>query len=143
MNEPVKTPWHLWVVGIVSLLWNAGGINSYLSTKLGVLETMGFEGEALEYFYNFPAWATAFWALGVWGAFLGSAALLLRRKWAVMLFGIALVGLLGTTVYQQFVAEVPDALATTGQLLFAAAIWIITLSLFFYARKMAAAGVLR
>ena len=26
-------PWHLWVVGVLSLLWNAFGVHSYNSTR--------------------------------------------------------------------------------------------------------------
>src|SRR3546814_7159427 len=34
MNTTVKTPWHLWVVGVLSLLWNAVGAFDYTMTKL-------------------------------------------------------------------------------------------------------------
>ncbi|MEP3420411.1 MAG: hypothetical protein ABJN35_01635 [Erythrobacter sp.] len=137
-----KTPWHLWVVGIVSLLWNLGGVVSYTLTELGQLGDMGFSPEELEYFYSFPSWAVAVWALGVWGCFFGSAALLLRSKWAVWLFGISIVGLVGTTVYQRIASTLPESMQTTGQDLFAALIWIITIGLFFYASRMKRAGVL-
>ena len=32
-----STPWHLWVVGVVTLLFNALGIVSYLTTNLIML----------------------------------------------------------------------------------------------------------
>ena len=137
-----KTPWHLWVVGAVSLLWNFGGVFSYTMTELGKLDGMGFGPAELEYFYGFPAWATATWALGVWGCFFGSAALLLRSKWSVWLFGISIIGLLGTTYYQRMASTLPDSMQTTGQDLFAVAIWLITFALFFYASRMKRAGVL-
>ncbi|MBD2842445.1 hypothetical protein [Erythrobacter rubeus] len=138
-----KTPWHLWVIGVVSLLWNAVGAASYTMTELGMLDGMGMPSEQLDYFYSFPAWAVAFWALGVWGCLFGSLALLFRSKWAVWLFGISIIGLLGTTYYQRAVADMPPSLATTGQDIFAAVIWIITIGLFFYASRMKRAGVLR
>ncbi|WP_340587053.1 hypothetical protein [Erythrobacter alti] len=138
-----KAPWHLWVVGVVSLLWNSGGVMSYMATKLGQLEAMEMPPEQLTYFANFPAWSVAFWAVGVWGAFIGSALLLLRRKLAVTVFGISIVGLIGTTFYQRVASELPASLDTTGHLLFALAIWVITIGLFLYARRMAATGVLR
>jgi hypothetical protein len=34
MENDVKTPVHLWIVAIVSLLWNAMGAFDYLATKL-------------------------------------------------------------------------------------------------------------
>lgn len=137
-----NTPWHLWVVGAVSLLWNLGGVASYTMTKLAALEGSGMPTEQLTYYYSFPAWATAFWALGVWGCFFGSAALLLRSRYAVWLFGISIVGLVGTTVYQRMFSEMPETLQTMGHNLFALAIWVITIGLFFYARRQVQNGVL-
>lgn len=143
MSTTTKAPWHLWAVGVVSLLWNAGGVASYLATETGNLDAFGMPSETHAYFYGFPTWAVAFWALGVWGSFLGSAALLLRRSWAVLLFAVSIIGLAGTTYYERVVAVVPESLQTTGQMLFALAIWVITIALLLYARRMAAAGVLK
>jgi hypothetical protein len=143
VNDRPATPWHLWVVGIVSLIWNSGGVISYMMTELGKLDALGMPSELHGYFYSFPAWAVAFWALGVWGCFFGSAALLLRSRFAVWLFAISIVGLMGTTIYERVFADAPAALQTPGQNLFAAAIWIITFALFIYANRMASKGVLR
>lgn len=138
-----KTPWHLWVVGGVSLLWNSGGAISYTMTKLGMLEGGGMPPEQIEYVSNIPAWASAFWALGVWGCLLGSLALLLRSRAAPLLLGLSLIGLAGLTVYQRLLSDLPASYQTMGQSLFAAAIWVITLALFFYARRMRSAGHLK
>ena len=137
-----KAPWHLWVVGVVSLLWNLMGVASYMATELGQLEGMAFPREQLEYFYSFPAWAVAFWALGVWGSAIGSLLLLLRKKLAVWSFGVSIIGLLGTTFYERMVAVVPESMQSTRQNLFAVAIWVITIGLFVYASRMTAKGVL-
>ncbi|GMN03164.1 hypothetical protein [Erythrobacter sp. MTPC3] len=142
LGQP-KTPWHLWVIGVVSLLWNAGGAASYTMTELGMLEGMEMPPEQLKYFYSFPAWAVAFWALGVWGCLFGSIALLFRSKWAVTLYGISIVGLIGTTVYQRLFSDFPESMDTAGQTLFAVAIWVITIGLFLYSSRMKRAGVLR
>ncbi len=143
MSDTAKAPWHLWVVGVVSLLWNAGGIFSYLATAFGKLEGMAFDAEQVAYFYSFPAWAVTFWALGVWGSFLGSVALLLRKSWATLLFGISLVGLAGTTYFERVVAEVPERFDTPFFWAFSVAIWVVTLLLMYYSRRMTASGVLR
>ncbi|MDA9918478.1 hypothetical protein N9D37_01135 [Erythrobacter sp.] len=140
--EQAKTPWHLWGVGIIALLWNSGGVISYMTTELGMLEGMGATPEQIAYFDSFPAWSVAFWALGVWGCFLGSLALLFRSRFAVWLYGISLIGLLGTTYYQRVASTLPESMDTTGQALFAVLIWVITLALFFYASRMRRAGVL-
>ncbi len=138
-----KTPWHLWAIGIITLLWNSGGVISYMMTELNKLDPSKFTPEQITFFTSFPAWAVAAWALGVWGCFLGSAALLLRSKFAVLLFGVSILGLIGVTVYQRLIIELPASMQTTGQNLFAAAIWVITIGLFIYSSRMKRAGVLR
>ena len=135
-----KAPWHLWAIGIVTLLWNAIGITSYLMTELGKLDALGMTESQIAYFETFPAWATAFWALGVWGSFLGSVLLLLRSAHAVTAFAVSVIGLVGTTVFQRFIIELP---ADMNNPALDIAIWAITLATLWYAVKMRGAGVLR
>ncbi len=136
----VKTPWHLWVVGVVTLLFNAMGIVSYLTTKLGMLEDMGLTPEQIAFMNSYPAWISAFWALGVWGAFAGSVLLLLRSQWAAGAMVVATVGLVGTTLGNYAVLDVPAAMQAHA---LDVAIWAVTLFLLFYCRRMALAGVLK
>lgn len=80
---PESTPMHLWIVGVVSLLWNAFGAMDYAMTQFQVESYMShFTAKQLDYFYGFPAWADAAWAFGVWGCVAGSVGLLLRKAWA-------------------------------------------------------------
>ena len=139
---PVSTnaPWHLWVVGVLSLLWNAVGVMSYLMTKLGKLEALGMTPDQIAYFNSFPAWASAVWALGVWGCLIGSLLLLARSRHAVTAFGVSIVGLIGTAVFSYGMSDVPEELRSVPLDI---AIWAITLGLFWYARRMTAGGVLR
>ena len=144
MNEahlgPARVPWHLWVVGVVTLLFNAMGIISYLTTKLGMLAEMGLTPDQIAFMNCYPAWVSAFWALGVWGAFAGSLLLLLRSRWTVTAMIAALIGLIVVTVYHYVLIEVPADMQAPA---LDVAIWVVTLFLLFYARRMVAAGVLR
>ena len=138
-----KAPLHLWIVGAVTLLWNAVGAIDYVAMQLRIAPYMSrFTPEQLEYFDGFPAWTVAAWALGVWGSLLGSLFLLLRRRWAVWLFGIAIVGLAVTTLHN-FVLTDGAAVMGPEAAVFSAVIWVIALFLFFYSRAMAKRGVLR
>ncbi|MEX0957453.1 MAG: hypothetical protein WDZ83_19835 [Rhizobiaceae bacterium] len=141
----VRAPWHLWVVGVVSLLWNAMGAFDYLMTQSRSDWYMAqFTPEQLEYFYSFPIWADAAWAFGVWGSVLGSLALLLRRSWAVWLFGLSVVGLVFTSIYNFVLTNGIELMGGGAAVwMFSILIWVITLALFFYARWMTRAGVLR
>ncbi len=137
---PAKAPWHLWLVGVLTLLFNAMGVMSYVTTELGMLAEMGMTPAQIAFMDSYPASAIAFWALGVWGAFAGSVLLLLRSKWAVAAMVLATVGLIGTTVYNYALIEVPAEMEAPA---LDVAIWVVTLFLLFYARRMAAAGILR
>jgi len=150
LGNPPKTPWHLWVLGVLSLVWFAGGANDYVMTKLENAEYLGMAAEStgvsveaiLDYFNNWPLWANICWALGVWGAVAGSLLLLLRSKFAFHALALSLVGLLGSTTYQ-FTSDMPEEFRTTGQLIFAAVIWLSVIGMAFYASRMTRAGVLR
>jgi hypothetical protein len=144
MNETSnRSPRHLWIVGALSLLWNVVGAFDYTATQIRLDSYMSqFSAEQLAYFYGFPAWAVAAWAIAVWSSLLGSVCLLLRKAWAMPLFGIALAGMVLTAIYN-FVLTDGMAMLGTGGLVFTAVIWVIAISLFFYARAMARRGVLR
>ena len=78
---PQSTPWHLWLVGILGLLWGSMGAFDYLMTQTQNESYMGeFTPEQLEFFYGFPTWVVSFWALAVWGGVLGTVLLLLKRR---------------------------------------------------------------
>lgn len=141
MNSIARTAasWHLWVVGILTLLWNSVGVMSYMMTELSQLASLGMTPDQIAYFDSFPAWATAVWALGVWGAFFGSILLLLRSRLAVTAIVVAVVGLIGTTIYQNFMTQVPAELQSLALDL---TIWATTLFMLWYAVKMRREGIL-
>jgi hypothetical protein len=135
-----KAPWHLWLVGLLTLLFNAMGIISYLTTKLGMLAEMGLTPGQIAFMDSYPAWVSAFWALGVWGAFAGSVLILLRSRLAVAAMVAALVGLAVVTFYHYVLITVPADMQSP---VLDVAIWVVTLFLLVYARRVAALGVLR
>ena len=142
MSQTVKTPVHLWIVSILAILWNAVGAYDYIATQYRIESYMSkFTPEQLEYFYAFPAWMDAAWAVGIWGAFLGAIALLLRKAWAVLLFGASILGLAVSTVYN-FVLSDGAAAMGEGAAMFTGIIWIIALFLYFYAQAMTKRKVL-
>lgn len=136
----MRAPVHLWIVGVVTLLFNAMGMVSYLTTKLGMLAEMGLNAEQIAFMESYPAWISAFWALGVWGAFGGSMLLLARSRWAVPTMVVATIGLVATTFGNTMILDVPPAMQAP---VLDVAIWVVTLFLLFYVRQMARAGVLR
>ena len=135
-----KTPWHLWVVGVLTLLWNAVGGFSYTMTRLGKLPDLGMGEVEIAFFDSHPVWANAFWALGVWGAILGSILILLRSRFAVHAVILAIIGLIGSNIYQYTLTDIPESLQSPALSIF---IWVTTLLMLFYAVRMKNAGVFR
>jgi uncharacterized membrane protein len=138
-----KTPWHLWVVGILSLVWNSmGGVDYTLTHLRNPAYLKQFTPDQLIYFDQFPFWATGCWALGVWGAIAGSVLLLLRIRHAVTAFGLSLLGLIGSHIYQ-YGSTVPDGFNTASGTWFAAVLALVAAALPWYAVRVRRAGVIR
>lgn len=137
-----KTPVHLWIIGVLSVLWNAMGAFDYLATQLELEFYMGkFEPEMLEYFYGIPSWAISGWAVAVWFALAGSIGLLLRKCWSMWAFGISIAGMVLSTVNGFFLSNGLEIMGNS-YLYMSALIWVIAFGLFFYARAMCNKGVL-
>ena len=151
MNETMAgaprsaAPWHFWAVGLISLLWNCYGGYDYTMSHVGGLEffqSMGFDEEVYAWFQAIPAWATAAWAIGVWVSLLGSVLLLARSRHAATAFLVALVGAAASFAYQ-FTSARPASLEGFGNTVMPVVILIAIVLQWYYARRMAAAGVLR
>ena len=139
---PSRTPWHLWFIGIVALLWNAMGAFDYLMTQTENATYMGrFTPEQLEYFYGFPTWVVAAWAIAVWGGVLGAILLLLRKRLAAPVFLVSFLAMVVTSVHN-FLLSDGAAVMGGGAVAFSALIFVFALALWLYARAMAARGVL-
>ncbi len=143
-------PWHLWAVGIVSLLWNAFGGFDYTMTQLrdpGYLgqfaNQMGMStAEVMAFFDSFPVWASALWAIGVWGSLLGSILLLARSRHAATAFLVSLIAAALSFLYQ-FTLDLPPGMDTPLNKLMPLVIIVAIILQWWYARRQAAAGVLR
>jgi len=137
-----RAPVHLWIVGVVALLWNAIGAFDYLATQLKLDFYMSqFTEQQLAYFYGFPAWAVAGWAFGVWGGLAGAVGLLLRRSWAVWAFAISLAGLALSSIYTLVLSNGAEIMGGEGTV-FSVVIWAVAIFLLLYSRAMSKRGVL-
>ena len=149
MNETsdtvsTKTPVHVWMVGVVALLWNSVGAFDYTMTELRSTSYMSaFTPEQVAYFNAFPKWAIATWALGVWGGVLGSLALLLRKRWAVPVFVVSLAAMTLTFFYNFVLSNGVAVMGGMTALLFPAVIFVIGVVLLAYSRSLSRKGILR
>ena len=141
----MKTPWHLWLIGVIALLFNAIGVFDFVMSMAQGAEyqaSAGMTPDQIAHYQGMPSWMTVVWAVGVFGAFLASILLLLRRKLALPVFVLSLAAFLISLLYTYVLT---DGGAVMGQQMAITSGVIAGLLLFFswYARFMAARGVLR
>ncbi len=145
-TDAAKTPVHLWIVGIVALLWNLIGVTDYVMTRTRnddyFRSVMPSLDPQLIYAYidSMPLLAAIGWGLGVWGALVGSLLLLARSRHAMLAYLVSLAGAV-VSFAVQFTAPPPPA--GMDDKLMPIVIMIIAVALFLYARAMKATGVLR
>ncbi len=144
-----RTPVHLWIVGILSLLWSCFGAYDYTMTRMRNTDYIASAmpgvdpNTALAWVDSMPLYAQIGWGLGVWLALLGAVLLLMRNRWAVWSYGLSMVGAIMSLGYQ--IALAPPLPGAQGAMYRAMPYVIIAVSivLFWYAWTEEKKGVLR
>lgn len=141
-------PMHLWIVGILALLWNGFGCYDYLMTRTkgaAYIDSMMHtdQGAAIMAYINgFPIWASAGWGLGVWMGLAGSILLLMRHRLAVAAFALSLIGAVAGMGYQLMNPSGIAEMSETVNRVMPYVIIAIALALFLYARAQRGKGLL-
>jgi len=139
-----KTPRSLYFIGILAILWNAIGAFDYVMTEIRNPWYMSsFTSEQLAYFETFPMWATATWALGVWGGLLGSFLLLRRLRLTVVAFSISLFSATLTFIYNFVLTDGLHIMGGTTALIIPGIVLLVGTFLLFYSRRMLIHGIFR
>jgi hypothetical protein len=144
-----RTPVHLWIVGIVSLLWNAFGAYDYLMTRTKgapYIDSMMHtdQGSAImAYIDSFPIWVSAAWGCGVWGGVAGSILLLMRSRHAVAAFAVSTIGAIFGLGWQILNPSGIAEMSETVNKVIPYVIIAVALGLFLYARALQQKGMLR
>lgn len=141
----IKAPWHLWVVGVIALLFNAIGAFDYTMTMLqgpSYQAAAGMTPDQIAHYQDMPVWMTADWAIGVWGAVLGSVLLLLRNRLAVPAFAVSLAAFLISLVYT-YALTGGGAIMGPQMAVMSGVIAALLVFFLLYSREMTKRGVLR
>jgi hypothetical protein len=144
-DAPPKAPWHLWLVGVFAVLFNAIGVFDFvmnLAQGAEYLARAGLTPEQVDHYRSLPTWMMLVWATGVFGAFGASVLLLLRRRLALPVFVLSLAAF-GLSQLHTYVLT--DAGAVMGRQMAITSLVIAALLLLFivYARVMTGRHVLR
>ncbi len=144
-DAPTKTPWHVWLVGVIALLFNSIGVFDFVMSMAQGAKyqaSAGMTPDQIAHYQQMPAWMTVVWAVGVFGAFLASILLLLRRQQALPVFIGSLAAFLVSLFYTYVLT---NGGAVMGQQMAITSAVIAGLLVFFsgYCRYMTLRGVLR
>ena len=101
-----STPKHLWIVGVLAVLWNSMGAYDYLMTQTRNEAYLArFSPELLAWVDGFPLWAESCWAIAIWSSILASILLLMRKGLAAQIFGVSLVAMVFNTIYSYVISN--------------------------------------
>jgi hypothetical protein len=112
-----KTPWHLWAVAGMALVWNAAGAYTIMMAQAGKLSDLE-PGEAA-YYAAQPLWFVVVTDIALIAAIGAAVALLLRKKMAVWMFALSLSAIVVTNSYELAVA--------TSRVLFSRGALVVTI----------------
>jgi hypothetical protein len=90
--------WSFWIIGVVTLFFNVMGVINYF-VQMNADSLASFPEAYLPIIEGRPAWATAAFALAVFGASLGCLLLLLRKSAASYVFILSLLGVIVSMVH--------------------------------------------
>ena len=144
-ERTIKTPWHLWLVGVVAVLFNCIGVYDFVMSMVqgpGYMASAGMTPAQIAHYQALPAWMTVDWAVGVFGALLGSVLILLRNKLAWPVLAVSLAAFLVSLAHTY---RLTDGGKIMGQQMAITSAVIAGLLAFFigYAWWMTRRGVLR
>ena len=135
-----KAPWHLWVVGVLAMLWNGSGAATIMAAQYGAYPNLPADEAA--YYAAQPLWFALVTDVALFGGILGGLALLLRSRWAPALFAISLLAIMVTNGYD-LASGTSRMFTNTTTVVVTCLIWILAILQLWYAAAMRGRGVLR
>ena len=135
-----KAPSHLWVVGALSLLWNAAGAWTIMSAQSGA--PMDMDANEIAYYAAQAPWFVAVTDVALIAPIFGAVALLLRSRWAVPLYGLSVAAIAVTSVYD-IAQRTALLLRDQGWLVLSCVTAGLALGQLVYAAALRRSGVLR
>lgn len=100
----VKAHWSFWLIGTFALLWNIGGSINFIMQMNPEMIAMYRDSERA-IIEGRPVWATAGFAIGVFGGAIGCLFLLLKNSAAFYIFIGSLLGIILTMIHTISVAS--------------------------------------
>ena len=133
-------PKSYWLIAVLGLLWNLIGVMVFLMTVAMTPEQLAaMPAEQRQVVEATPSWLNVLFGIAVATGVLGAVGLLLKRRWAAMLFLLSLVAVV-LQMAASFAMTPMWSLIGPSSLVMPVIVMLIALGLWLYARKAAARG---
>ena len=98
-----KAPVGFWLVTIFCILWNLMGVLSFFAHTFITDEAIALLPENEQNLYGeYPLWVTVIFAVAVFSGLFGSIGLLLKKKWAKLMFVVSLAAIIPQMIHNVF-----------------------------------------
>jgi hypothetical protein len=131
------------VVSVLALLWNLLGVTAFIMQMTMTPEMVSQLPEAEQALYRaLPLWVVIAFACAVFGGALGSLGLVLKRRLAVPLLWISLIGVIVQLSHSLFMSNTMEVYGP-GALVMPIMVLIIAIGLLLLGHKARTAGWLK
>jgi hypothetical protein len=140
----VKAPWHIWLIGGFAALFNSVGVFDFVMSMAQGAKyqaSAGMTPDQIAHYQGMPGWMILVWATGVFGAFVASVLLLLRRRLAFPVFVLSLAAFLISLLYTYVLTNGGPIMGKEMAITSAVIAGLLVLFCW-YARSMSTRGVL-
>ena len=140
MTDPEnKSSTRFKVLSVLAVLWNLMGLMAFFAHQFMPIEQLTKVPEEQELYRIYPLWATIGFAFGVFGGFLGSVTLLMRKRIAFPLFVASLAGVVVQQSYMFFFSDTIKVMGPSSAIM-PAAILVIAIALVPFAKSSTSAS---
>ena len=139
-----KLPVSFWIIAVVALLWNLMGLGAFISEFMVDPESMAaaYTDEQMELIRSYPSWTKIFYGLATICGTLGCIGLIMRKKWAYIMFMLSLFGVIVQQAHSLLMTDALKVFGAGPALFFPAMILLIGVFLLLYTKKHIANGTL-
>lgn len=133
-----KPPIWFWMISGLALLWNGMGVGKFIADATTSAEDIAKLPQATQdMLASLPQWYMFAFGLAVIAGVLGCLSLLMRKKWAVILFVLSLLGVLAQQIVFWVMTDIGKNLKG-GDLVMPILIPIVAIFLIWFARMVSA-----
>lgn len=136
-------PVWFWIAAGLGLAWNIFGVVQFLGSLSATSESLmasGLTAEQAAVMLGYPLWMTIAFAIGVFGGLLGCVLLLFKKRLAVPVFAVSLIGYV--ILYIGDVSEGVFAAIGTSQVVILSIVVAIAAALLWLSRHFDRRGAL-